>query len=705
MNRRDGLRTCASIILLLVFLTSCTPITSTLTITPSPSATSDHQLIYPTAVPTRPDFTITPTKWLDPTPVPTPTPKFVTPLPSGSYSLVEWGPDDAEHLIDELISYPESLDMSERGMYDTGYYYAFRFAALAQAEAAYRFPDYERAESWKWRSAYNQLQSFQNNIGLVYSELILDGLNTNETLLDNLKNWFESKEPRLEFESYPLHPLAGYLSSQIVLVKVRNGNVSGGTYIWLVESVDGFHTYSLESATDYGTGVEISIAFEDLTGDSTPEALISHVDWGSFNMHSGYLEVFDLSSYPPTKLSFTPEPIDMEIADWYPWIENDKHVGVRLQIPIYKETGGCLDFGPTWDYRWNGNAFELQKFELPSEEEMQSVPNCADYLVASELVYYLRNGILQALPTLITSLETYPRSADEMMVRGVPHPSLDEVIFEVGLVLANLGNYSEAVEEWQKLVMMSESSWKPLAQIAIDTIRSDPNMLSLCLALKNCNDFFSVYTMAYWIPSNLYLESINIFTEIGVPIIESGMYDFDRDGLQDPWFVWERPWEYYQFDAFVIDNGHMVPIFFPYTAGIYDLPGQVQITVQSQTQYATAYKITTGNPMQSLNISVQKFGISLPETTGSSVTELGDKLFFEGQSIEEFTNSLLVHPIQYTICTQYCDENLLYEYLLALSYELQGDEQEAVNRYYALWTSYPDSLYARMAAAKLKLLP
>jgi hypothetical protein len=109
--------------------------------------------------------------------------------------------------------------------------------------------------------------------------------------------------------------------------------------------------------------------------------------------------------------------------------------------------------------------------------------------------------------------------------------------------------------------------------------------------------------------------------------------------------------------------------------------------------------------MQSLNISVQKFGISLPETTGSSVTELGDKLFFEGQSIEEFTNSLLVHPIQYTICTQYCDENLLYEYLLALSYELQGDEQEAVNRYYALWTSYPDSLYARMAAAKLKLLP
>ena len=43
-------------------------------------------------------------------------------------------------------------------------------------------------------------------------------------------------------------------------------------------------------------------------------------------------------------------------------------------------------------------------------------------------------------------------------------------------------------------------------------------------------------------------------------------------------------------------------------------------------------------------------------------------------------------------------------YLLGLSYELTGDEDNAVKTYYQVWREHPDSAYALMAKAKLELI-
>ncbi len=44
-------------------------------------------------------------------------------------------------------------------------------------------------------------------------------------------------------------------------------------------------------------------------------------------------------------------------------------------------------------------------------------------------------------------------------------------------------------------------------------------------------------------------------------------------------------------------------------------------------------------------------------------------------------------------------------YLLALTYELEGDETQAVALYYDIWTNHPDTLWAYLAASRLELKP
>jgi hypothetical protein len=42
-------------------------------------------------------------------------------------------------------------------------------------------------------------------------------------------------------------------------------------------------------------------------------------------------------------------------------------------------------------------------------------------------------------------------------------------------------------------------------------------------------------------------------------------------------------------------------------------------------------------------------------------------------------------------------------YLLGLAYEWKGDEANAVRVYWDLWKNFPESVYARLAQAKLEL--
>lgn len=368
MKKRHEIRAGIVILLILVMLFGCT--SDRPEPTPSVGASpTDSRALFQTPVSTQPEpsqaSTATarrsfPTSTIIPTRLPTPTLWYGTPVPSAQYQLVEWTPALAEKLIAELEAYPDTLDEMERGRYYSEYYYAYHFASLAEAEAAYRFPDSAQAETWLWASAYNWLQSYRSNVGPIYSRLIVEALNQGKTDVTDLKSWFEGKEPRLSLEVIPLDLLRGYRSSQIIFIETidEGSNVIGGTYFWLLEDDSGFSIYSLESNRDYGLiDFETGIAFEDLTGDDIPEAIVTHIDWESGNWHGGDLEVFDLQEAPPKKLEFDPLPDDFEIGRWNPWVENNQLQGFQTQIAFYIEVGGCGWFGPTWNYRFDGTQF------------------------------------------------------------------------------------------------------------------------------------------------------------------------------------------------------------------------------------------------------------------------------------------------------------------------------------------------------------
>src|SRR3990170_1625225 len=120
--------------------------TATLTDTPRPSFTPE-----PTSSPT---VTLSPTATLTPSLIPSLTPAF--PLSENDqYHLTDWTPELADHLINLLEAYPESLSAFARGDNNAGYFAAFQYAIQAQREALLRFPTAPQAENWLWGLAYN----------------------------------------------------------------------------------------------------------------------------------------------------------------------------------------------------------------------------------------------------------------------------------------------------------------------------------------------------------------------------------------------------------------------------------------------------------------------------------------------------------------------------------------------------------------------
>jgi hypothetical protein len=721
--KRDGLQIVIVFILIFVFLIGCSSDAIKTKIAPSPSATFQKLLVH-TAIssPTKPRATNTPVKHVYPTrtpslpPPPTPTLWYGTPLPSAQYQLVDWTPALAEKLIAELETYPDTLDFMERGMYGSLFSFAYRFASLAEAEAAYRFPGNEEKESWIWASAYNWLQSYQSNVGPIYSKLVVDALNQGKTSMADLKSWFEEKEPRLLLEIIPLPMIIGYRSSQIVYIQTDDevGNVQGGTYFWLLEDHSDFSAYLLESDHDYGLlDFQTDISLEDLTGDGVQEAVVTHIDWGSFLTHSGSLGVFSLNRVPPEKLNFEPLPSDFEVGNWSPWEKNNQRIGFQIQIPVYIESGGCGMFGPTWNYRWNGSVFELVEILFPTQGEMEDEQHnlCVDYTIADYLPLILKRNIQQAYPILTQALDQYPYSKNGESFRGRTQASRDEVRYKVGLIMAKIGYFDQALEQWNLIPVDSE--WHAIAQKALSAERSDNNFFALCLEVGNCYTYFQVEELIGYIPFGEINNIVDLFTQLGIPVEQSGVFDFDHDGNGEQWILFEENTGEYKFNYFFPDQNyigvdrHFTSFYSP------DVIGPVVITQNGENDAEYIYSISIGDKeSQKVELRVGKANDIFPDSYKDAKTKLltiEQEFFYSSGSLDEFHNRLSSLGFDNYSCDDYrnwwCDVKLKKIYLLALSYELKGDQVEAARLYYSLWSDYPDSPYALMARYKLTPSP
>jgi hypothetical protein len=752
LERRIRFLLCLSLLFLLLFFFGCLgqtregdpiPATSFITETTNPSQQQltvpasiiEANNIYPTPTATEkvrqrgivsptgsaPKLLLTSTKspmerepYL-PTPMPVPTLLLIPPDPSREYELVEWTPERAVQLIEILSNYPETLSLAQLGRYDSGYFYAYRFAQLAQSEAFFRFPDFSESKNWAWSSAFNRIQSYAEDIGFPYAQFITKSLNDGETNLHDLETWFETKEPRLDLEITPLEPLPRYKSSQIVLIKLKEGYLLGGTYLWVLQKDANFTIYLLGGKSDYYLlDGETDLSLIDITGDGIAEAIIRHVDWQSFNMHSGTLEIYNLSSEPPVPLVLEPSPPDIEVANLAPTVENRWHLGISLQIPIGLESSiGCGQFGPTWDYRWNGVSFDLIGIHLPAEEAMLQNPRCADYLIAFYLPWIAKNFYEGAAYTLKGGLEQYPLSSEETLTIGALAPSKEFLHFELGLIFAYHGYSAEAIREWEFILSHPGNEWEETARKAIHAFRSNQDMLKLCLAVKECSRFLTVQDIIQFIPPKKIAEVTNLFEQMGFDILQTGMYDFDQDKTNEYWMLWRDKYSRNLLTNFV-SKERVVEVQNLGEIYLENDPGPVVISLLSSEGSIYSYEVSVGNnEEEKLKIMIGASGAELPIKPWYATPllwKIETSFFYGDGSLDIFFDNLTALHNQGIDCSDYpnlnrCDPQIRLEYLAALAHELRGNQQEAVDRYYSIWEAYPDSPYAIMAAGKLEVVP
>jgi len=636
-------------------------------------------------------------------------------ISAAKYQLADWTPERADQLIAVLKKYPDTLSFEERGYLESLYYWSFNFAAFAQAEAEYRFPDAVQATKWRWDRMFNQAQASQS-IGEISVRLIMDGLNRGEVQIADLKDWFERNAPNMKLEFISQAPLLDYDSSQIILITPASNSVlGGGTYIWLLGKSSTYTAYSLESPNDfyYGDG-EVRIDFQDLTGDMTPEVIIHHVDWGSFNMHYGYLDIFDLSRTPPRRLDLDQEPWDLEVANVKPFKENQKVVGVSMQTPIDVVSGGCGQFGPTWNYHWDGSVFQLSQIQPPTIDELKSDPRCADILIAWYLMPYARQGNQPAIEVMKELVDKFPFEPTEDIENSyrMAH-SQDELRFQFGLYLFDQGDIPGAREQMEAIRANSVISASGFAQYAkrfLNEYNSKSDFLHVCLAIHQCSSYFDVAKLVSFVPPSRFSEIINLLKQMGLQVRISGSYDLASNGQKEYFLITDGVidnfWifslsadqiKYSTFDFASYDN--IENIHFTFLRNEHGMPVFLATNSDNEAESLVFYYPNKDETQESIseenadhrlkNITDELLsGLIAPETAITQLVELQN------------TRILCIDA-----SNEWCFPNAGYEYVLGLAYELSNNDILAVETYQHLWKSYPESPYAIMAMSKLEAAP
>lgn len=352
----------------------------------------------------------------------------------------------------------------------------------------------------------------------------------------------------------------------------------------------------------------------------------------------------------------------------------------------------------------NSKLVEIQ-FPVVDESDPHSAV-CADLTVYSYLPRLLKDDILQAYPLLNEQLEFYPFTTDEQSIFGDQLKSRDEIRYEVGLILAKVGHYDKAKEQWNLII--DDSEWEPSAQKALSAINTSHDFFDLCLQVQNCPDYFYIDELVDFIPAAQYNNLISTFTQLGINILQSGTYDFYHDGENEPWILLDEGTDNYFYYYFTKDETQII-IHGSYYLYTINPPGELTITLTEETDEVYTYSLSVdGSSEEPQLMQVGKSANIKPSSYMAEYWNLfatEQEFFNSNTSLNDFVSQLTVIYDVTAGCEDdenfYCELRIENEYLLALAYELQGNDAEAVSRYYTIWTSYPDSPYAMMAAAKL----
>lgn len=685
-----------------------TPVTE---ITPYPTATP---LSLPTAKAVQPQSatpgpTSSPASLSQPTftPVPPTATAVNGPSENVTYHLLEWTPTHVNELEAFLQTYPDTLGLETSPFWGTGEYWdLFRLPALIKLEALYRFPADKDVDTWQWSAAYDLGRSDADRyLDNYYPLLISLALNEGTTTITELPVWWQQHEPHLSLTLTELPPFPGNHSNYILFL-----DGLGGAYFWLIESESGFQVYPITALLAFYEPRPSNIQFglADVTGDNLPEAITIHeplfVDGRG---GTTFLEVFDLTHVPPQKIRFNPPFPNEFITGWSP-----TETGNGLSIIKLVDAIDCpLESVKT--YQWNGQFMEIVTTTYPSEADLA----LSERPIGMEgCVWYAENDAFQsaawgdvaAMEWIETNLAIWPPSDAPMFSAELYPPDIrDQLRFRLGLYYAFAGSYTRATQQFTTLVSsptISTTQWITLTQQFLATYTSNEELAEACQVTQICHFIIPLPRLVELIPANS-ATPLNTLGSFGVPIEASGSFDFDHDQQLEEWLLVHNQ-----------DNKPQTLWLLRQMTDGWDIV-RVGTIADGQNHTVVTLPLVEGKPVfQLLNGSEQLIFTVEPDPSGQleviehrTYAQLAYdatlKAFIMGQPATQIRDMLLSYrqsPYQDCLIGDYfnlCPDIL---YLQGLSYELSGDEAEAVATYLQLWRTYPDSSYVFIIRAKLK---
>jgi hypothetical protein len=710
-------------LLTLIFLVSAYPVL----LAPPPTATATVTNTRPptlTPSPTQPTATITPTPTITFTPRPsftptlTPTPSrtaspTTTSTPSGpptltpaqpgadnsAYSLQTWTAEKADSAAQLLLDYPNTLTIRARGEDNTAYYAAFSYGINALREALLRFPDAPQAAAWGWDLAYSLALTGDPQVGQTYAELIAAGLNSQETEVDDLAEWFQNREPRLELALQELEPLSGYLSAYLLQI-----DGPGGAFIWLRQTSGAFQTEVLFSEFDFITTPKYAFTTGDLTGimeQATPDEVIIYplTPADDLGLHAPL--VFSLEQVPAVQLPFQPSAVNYPLGVYYQ--ANWEVVGRSNQGPALRFSTQVFPACPVRvqrDYVWENEVFQgwAPVFNpRPSRTTLYTCPTVVEH--ASQ--YWGAQATARIINAI---LPMWPPESD---ANGQPYPadSQAEYRFRLGIQQALLGQLSNARNSFELAVAGAAGLWKSSAERFNQAYQEAGDLYRVCLAVRECNPDQALQKLLNELPASDLPEAGALLTSYGASLRASGYFDFDGDGSRERWLTLRhRPLE--KLSLYILTQSKTHVRLIPLGTLDNNLP---EFTYLDEEQAPPVVLIDNSRALRMLRDSGSAEPVIepvvlqtiYPNRFNNAVLAIENELWNGGDPFEARSALTVLADYPGLTCegSYTCDH---YYYLLGLANELYGDEQLAVDAYLQLWRVYARSPYTTLARLKLE---
>lgn len=693
-----------------ILLAACAPVTAaplptqTSTLQPTPSATA--RPIESTSTATRRPF---PTVTL--TFIPTLTP--ATPLAKSTYSLNPASPVQADEIIASIASQLNATEAedSEGGVYGDVYHLQkYRYLAFAEQEALLRFKDAPQAERWRWNLAYDQAMADpyaedENAPELkTYASLMEEALNNGTTNPDDLPAWFTKHETRITAKTtFPVPP-PGFQRSFVV-------SLDDSAFFWMTQKDGKFSVVGLRSSLfyyrDFAGG---SYRFLDLTGDGIPE-LIFNLGQSYCCGFFTYSYVYDISQGVPRQLQFhNTSGVQNNVNSDGESKLLGLDAGEALHGFTFESTYGDHYSTPCqlkqYDkYIWNGAQFELVDTWYDIDPSGKEICDFATSMASDKPEMEV---VVKAIREIDRQHTTDQSRLEEFR---------DAIRYRLGEYYAQIGDVAKAQKTLADLLTQPAmpakpvSKWSSAAKTFLENYQSSADTYKICAKVDVCDSATALEALIHNASSEQWLRMKAYLTDAGVSVKSSGFFDFDKNDQMDQWLVVHLPgvdanqfWLVTQTKSdpqglFVTEISGTRPTmrhFDDYNLGL-------TTEVDAKTVFSLAWLKIAGKPyIEKRTPTPQKeeYEPSEEETFLAQALERIHADLLLGENPEEIRAQLLAMQQTPAFDCRRLDCDKFY-YLLGLSNELAGDQQNAIKNYLQVWQDYPYSFFTIMARIKL----